>query len=137
MVGIPQKHVSDGRLCFARYGLSTPLGWETITVQEPLDQGLKLSMVGTFSQSLPTIDPPLGWVFRIHGYVSSLLSQLICPFVSFDVNIAGYLDPFENAGAEEEDLQNLFPQVDTDHRTTCVVTHPNAVHCRALLCNPS
>ena len=41
MVGIPQKHVSDGWLSFARYGLSTPLGWETITVQEPLDQGLK------------------------------------------------------------------------------------------------
>ena len=30
----------------------------TNTVQEPLDQGLKLSMAGTFSQSKPTIDPP-------------------------------------------------------------------------------
>ena len=35
---------------------------DMITVQEPLDEGLKLSMAGTFSQSLPTIDPPLLYI---------------------------------------------------------------------------
>ena len=31
---------------------------DMITVQEPMDYRLKLSMAGTFSPSIPTIDPP-------------------------------------------------------------------------------